>query len=102
MILGGGFEHFYEYFLRELPVQYHEVESKYRRKLQKRLYRVYQELVQRYPVEMEEGMDNAFFLSKDLSSGPSTYPIPPASRQYHNIDSKKRGGAKVKVRNGRK
>ena len=48
--------------------------------------------------KIHEGMDNAFFLSKDLSSGPTTYPVPKGSREYEDIDSERRGGAKVKVR----
>ena len=48
--------------------------------------------------KIHEGMDNAFFLSKDLSSGPTVYPVPPASREYENINSKRRGGKKIKVK----
>lgn len=48
--------------------------------------------------EFDEGMDSGNFLSKDLPSGPTIYPVPPDSREYADIDSKRRGGAKVKVR----
>ena len=49
-------------------------------------------------LKVTEGMDNAFFLSKDLSSGPTIYPVPDDSKEYEDIDSERRGGAKVKVR----
>ncbi len=47
--------------------------------------------------EFDEGMDSGNFLSKDLSSGPTIYPVPQNSREYENIDSPRRGGAKVRV-----
>ena len=52
--------------------------------------------------QINEGMDNAFFLSKDLPSGPTTYPVPPGSREYEDINTEPKGGPKVKVRNGNK
>ena len=45
-----------------------------------------------------EGHDNSFYLSKDLSSGPTTYPMPQGSREYENINSKPKGGPRVKVK----
>jgi hypothetical protein len=53
-------------------------------------------------ITMEEGTDNGFFLSQLTGSGPTIYPLPTGSKEYENIDSKKRGGPKVKVRNGNK
>lgn len=53
-------------------------------------------------VSVQEGMDNAFFMTKSISGGPTIYPLPTDAEKYDDIDSKKRGGAKVKVRNGNK
>jgi hypothetical protein len=53
-------------------------------------------------VTMEEGTDNAFFLSPMKGRGPTIYPLPSSAKKYRDIDSKRRGGAKVKVRNGNK
>jgi hypothetical protein len=53
-------------------------------------------------VTMEEGTDNSFFLSPLKGRGPTIYPLPSSAKKYRNIDSKRRGGAKVKVRNGNK
>ena len=48
-----------------------------------------------------EGMDNAFFLSRDVPPGVEPYSLPTDAKEYTDINSKRRGGAKVKVR-GRK
>jgi len=53
-------------------------------------------------VTMEEGTDNSFFLSPLKGRGPTIYPLPSSAKKYRDIDSKRRGGAKVKVRNGNK
>lgn len=49
-------------------------------------------------VTMGEGTDNGFFLSKLTGAGPTIYPLPTSAEEYDDIDSEKRGGAKVKVR----
>lgn len=49
-----------------------------------------------------EGMDAGTFLSKDLPQGVTGYPLPQDSKDYVNINSERRGGAKVKVRHGNK
>jgi len=49
-------------------------------------------------VSVQEGMDNAFFMTKSISGGPTIYPLPTDAREYQDIDSKKRGGADVTVR----
>ena len=51
---------------------------------------------------VKEGTDNAFYLSSLKGKGPTIYPLPSSAKDYENIDSEKRGGAKVKVRNGNK
>jgi len=53
-------------------------------------------------VTMKEGTDNAFFLSTLKGKGPTIYPLPSSAKKYQDIDSEKRGGAKVKVRHGNK
>jgi hypothetical protein len=53
-------------------------------------------------VTMEEGTDNAFFLSPLKGRGPTIYPLPTSAKKFRNIDSQRRGGTKVKVRNGNK
>jgi hypothetical protein len=47
---------------------------------------------------VEEGTSNGVFLSKDLSSGPTIYPLPTGAKKYKNINSKRKGGPKIKVR----
>jgi len=48
-------------------------------------------------ITMEEGTDNGFYLTQLTGSGPTIYPMPTGSKKYRNINSKKRGGPKVKV-----
>lgn len=47
---------------------------------------------------VDEGMDNANFLSKDLSSGPTIYPLPTNITKYKDINSVPRGGKKLRIR----
>lgn len=47
---------------------------------------------------VREGIDNAFFMSTLKGKGPTIYPLPSSAKEYENIDSKKRGGKKVKVK----
>ena len=47
-------------------------------------------------------MDAGTFLSKDLPQGVTGFPLPTDSTEYININSKRRGGAKVKIRHGNK
>jgi hypothetical protein len=49
-------------------------------------------------ITMKEGTDNGFFMSKLTGAGPTIYPLPTSAEKYDDIDSKRRGGAKVKVR----
>ena len=51
---------------------------------------------------VREGTDNSFYLSPLKGRGPTIYPLPSSAKKYRNIDSKRRGGAKVKVQNGNK
>ena len=62
----------------------------------------YEEEVAKVDQQTTEGMDAGTFLSKDLPSGVTGYPVPTDSSVYKNINSKRRGGAKVKVRDGNK
>jgi hypothetical protein len=99
-VLGSGFDGFYRFFILRMPSAYKKYESKYRRKIQKRVYGLYQELVQRFVSNgpTTEGMDNANFLTKNIGAGPTIYPLPTNSKKFTNINSKRRGGAKVKAR----
>jgi len=49
-------------------------------------------------VTMREGADNGFYLTQLTGSGPTIYPLPTSAEKYDDIDSPKRGGSDVKVR----
>ena len=57
--------------------------------------RYYHEVAQ---VTMKEGADNGFYLTQLTGRGPTIYPLPTGAKEYENIDSPKRGGADVDVR----
>lgn len=99
--LGNGFAGFLNAIADEFPKE-HNLTVKYDQKLKKRLYKLYTELVQRFHQEATEGMDAGTFLSKDLPQGVTGFPLPTDSREYININSKRRGGAEVKIRHGNK
>lgn len=54
--------------------------------------------IQDLMAHLREGTSNGVFLTKSLSAGPTIYPLPTSAEKYDDIDSKKRGGADVKVR----
>ena len=62
----------------------------------------YEEEMAKVDQQTTEGMDAGTFLSKDLPQGVTGFPLPTDSREYININSKRRGGAKVKIRHGNK
>jgi hypothetical protein len=49
-------------------------------------------------VAVQEGTSNGVFLTKSLGAGPTIYPLPSSAKEFENIDSKRRGGTRVKVR----
>lgn len=95
MVLGNGFDAFKRYFLSSMPKAYQKIFNKYQRKLTKRIYKLYRELVNRY--EIVEGHDNATFFHPDIEPR-NEFPLPTDAKKYKNVKSKRRGGAKLKVK----
>ena len=62
----------------------------------------YEEEMAKIDQPTTEGMDSGNFLSKDLPQGVTGFPLPTDAREYININSKRRGGAEVKIRHGNK